>query len=172
MKNTVKPKNQERKMRDTDFIVSKTNTKGIITYANNIFYEFSAYNEQQSLGKQHNLIRHPDMPRGTFQLLWDTINQGNEFNAYVKNMSQDGSFYWVFANITPSFDQDNKIRGYFSVRRKPSQSAVNIISPIYQEMLALEKKSQKKDATATSIQFLSDKLKSLGTSYEQFVLSI
>ncbi len=80
-------------MREDDFIVSKTDLKGRITYCNRIFIEFSGYSEAELLGAQHNIVRHPDMPRGVFQFLWDTLGQKTECFAYVKNMCRDGAFY-------------------------------------------------------------------------------
>lgn len=91
----ITPTRNERVMREDDFIVSKTDLKGRITYGNEIFIEFSGYTEQELLGSQHNIIRHPDMPRAAFKLAWDTIQAGREFFAYVKNMSKDGGFYSV-----------------------------------------------------------------------------
>jgi len=172
MKNRITPTNKERKMRDNDFIVSKTDTKGHLTYANSIFYEFAVLTEANALRKQHNLIRHPDMPRSVFKMLWDTISSGNEFNGYVKNMSSDGGFYWVFANVTPSYNQQNNIVGYYSVRRKPKEAALEIISPIYQEMHEAEKKAGSRNAISAGSAVLNDKLQQLETEYEKFVLSI
>jgi hypothetical protein len=172
MKNKITPTNKERKMRENDFIVSKTDIKGHLTYANSIFYEFALVSEIDALGKQHNLIRHPDMPRSVFKMLWDTISSGNEFNGYVKNMSSDGGFYWVFANVTPSYDQQNNIVGYYSVRRKPSEAALKIISPIYQQMHNAEKKAGSRNAISAGGAVLNDRLLQLGTEYEKFVLSI
>lgn len=80
-------------MCESDFIVSKTNSTGRLTDCNRTFIEFSGYSEQQLLGKQHNIVRHPDIPRSVFNLLWQTIKSGNEFFGYVKNMSKDGSYY-------------------------------------------------------------------------------
>ena len=125
MKNKIEPTQQELFMRDDDFIISKTDLKGRISYCNRIFIEFSGYTEQELLGAQHNIIRHPDMPRGVFKFLWDTLGAGNECFAYVKNMSKDGGFYWVLANVTSNLDEKGQPEGYFSVRRKPSRGAVS-----------------------------------------------
>ena len=95
--NKIQPTDVEKIMREDDFIVSKTDTKGIITYVNRTFLEFAKYNEKELIGANHNIIRHPSMPRVVFKLLWDTVQAGNEINAYVKNMAKDGSFYWVIA---------------------------------------------------------------------------
>jgi PAS domain-containing protein len=84
MKRAITPTAVERKLREDDFIVSKTDLKGRITYGNRIFTDISGYTEAELLGSQHNIIRHPDMPRAVFKLPWDTINTGSECFAYVK----------------------------------------------------------------------------------------
>lgn len=173
MKNkSIVPTQHERVMREDDFIVSKTDPKGIITYCNPIFIEFSGYSEAELLGSQHNIIRHPDMPRAVFKLLWDTIQAKRECNAYVKNMAKDGSFYWVFANVTPNFDRDGNVIGYFSVRRKPSASGVKTASGLYAAMLAAEQRAGARDAIAASTKILTDLLKEKGLSYDELVLAI
>ena len=172
MKYKVEPINMERVMRKDDFIVSKTDTRGIITYANRIFIEFSRYTEEELLGKQHNIIRHPDMPRGVFKLLWDTLAQEKEIFAYVKNMSKDGGFYWVFANVTPSYDQQGKVIGYYSVRRKPKQESVEICADLYRAMLEAEKKAGSKHAVEASLELVTGILTDKGVTYEEFILGI
>jgi PAS domain S-box-containing protein len=172
MKNKIEPTQQERLMRDDDFIVSKTDLKGRITYGNRIFIEFSGYSEQELLGAQHNIIRHPDMPRGVFQFLWDTLGARKECFAYVKNMSKDGGFYWVFANVTPDVDSQGVPQGYFSVRRKPNRGAVSALSDVYKLMLDEERRAGPRDACAASIGLLTNVLKQKGVSYDKFILSI
>lgn len=172
MKYHIEPTNQERVMRENDFIVSKTDAKGIITYANRIFIEFSKYTEDELIGKQHNIIRHPDMPRGVFKLLWDTLGQGNEIFAYVKNMSKDGGFYWVLANVTPSYDQQGNVIGYYSVRRKPKPESIDICSELYQAMLEAERKAGPKYAMDASLELVTGILADKGVTYEEFILSI
>jgi len=173
MKNkTIIPGNRERLMREGDFIVSKTDTRGIITYGNPIFIEFSGYTEQELLGSQHNIIRHPDMPRSAFKLAWDTIESGKEFFAYVKNMSKDGGFYWVFTHITPDFGPNGKIVGYYSVRRCPKRSAIEKIEPVYRQMLAAEKAAGPRQAIEAGTRVLVDLLTSTGMSYEELVFSL
>lgn len=159
-------------MREDDFIVSKTNSKGIITYGNPIFIEFSGYSEEELLGSQHNIIRHPDMPRAAFKLAWDTIQSGKEFFAYVKNMSKDGGFYWVFTHITPDFDGNGKVVGYTSVRRCPSADAVAKIEPVYRSMLAAEKAAGSRSAIEAGTAVLVDIMKQTGMSYEELVFSL
>ncbi|MBZ0091465.1 MAG: PAS domain-containing protein [Sulfuricellaceae bacterium] len=173
MKNKdIIPTKREKLMREGDFIVSKTDTRGIITYGNPIFIEFSGYTEQELLGSQHNIIRHPDMPRSAFKLAWSTIQSGKEFFAYVKNMSKDGGFYWVFTHITPDFGRSGEIVGYYSVRRCPKRSAIEKIEPVYQKMLAVEQSAGAKQAIDAGTQVLVDLLKSTGLSYEELVFSL
>ncbi len=172
MKYKVTPTQHERLMREGDFIVSKTDLKGRITYCNRIFIEFSGFTESELLGAPHNLIRHPDMPRGVFQLLWDTLANGDEIFAYVKNMSKDGGFYWVQANVTANRDLQGNVEGYFSVRRKPSRGAVSAVSDLYRLMLAEEQRAGPRDACAASLKLVTDILTQKGVSYEQFVLSL
>ncbi len=172
MKYKVQPTAKERVMRENDFIVSKTDTRGIITYANRIFIEFSAYTEEELLGKQHNIIRHPDMPRGVFKLLWDTLAKKKEIFAYVKNMSKDGGFYWVFTNVTPSYDQQGNVSGYYSVRRKPKPEGVEICTGLYQAMLEAEAKAGPKYATDASLELVTGILADKGVTYEEFILGI
>ncbi len=162
----------ERVLRESDFIVSKTDLKGRITYGNRIFIEFSGYGERELLGAQHNIIRHPDMPRAVYKLLWDSIQAGRECFAYVKNMSRDGSFYWVLANVTPSRDEQGQINGYFSVRRKPKPEAVKTMAALYRAMLNAEQAAGPRDAMAASGKVLADHLKSLGASYDAYILSL
>ncbi|MDY0013526.1 MAG: PAS domain-containing protein [Rhodocyclaceae bacterium] len=172
MKRAITPTANERVMRESDFIVSKTSPKGIITYGNPIFVEFAGYTEDELIGSQHNIIRHPDMPRSAFKLVWDTIQSGKEIFAYVKNMSRDGGFYWVFTHIAPDFDPAGNIIGYTSVRRCPSRSAIAAIEPVYARMLAAEKQAGARNAIAAGTQVLMDVLTQTGKSYEELVFSL
>lgn len=160
-------------MSDDEFIVSKTDLKGYITYANRTFMEMALFTEEQLLNVNHNIIRHPDMPKGVFKFVWMTIKQGKEFFGYVKNLRSDGRYYWVFANITPEFDENGKLSGYLSVRRKPPVAAIEAIEPIYAQMLAIEKsESSAKTAEEKSIQFLQEQLESLKVEYQDLVISL
>ena len=172
MKYKIRPTQHERIMREDDFIVSKTDLKGCITYCNRVFVEFSGYSEAELLGTQHNIIRHPDMPRGVFKFLWDTLAQHRECFAYVKNMSKDGSFYWVFANVTPDLDAQGKATGYFSVRRKARPQAIAVVADVYKHMLDEERRAGPRDACDASLAWLTRILAQKGVSYEQFVLSL
>ncbi len=172
MKYKTEPTTHERVMREDDFIVSKTDLKGRITYCNRIFIEFSGYTEAELLDAPHNIIRHPDMPRGVFKFLWDTLAQKKECFAYVKNMCKNGDFYWVMANVTPDLDAQGNVMGYFSVRRKASPKAIAVVSGLYKAMLDAEYRAGAKDACDASLALLGDVLKQKGVSYEQLILSL
>jgi len=170
MDNTV---NKEILMKDDDFIVSKTDTKGKITYCNRIFMEIAGYKEAELLGQPHNIIRHPDMPRAVFRLLWKTLQQGNEFFGLVKNKTRSGGFYWTFTNVTPSYDNQKKLLGYYSVRRKPERSSIDTISKIYQQMIQEEgRHSNAKKAMDASTDILLDVINKSGKEYNEFVIEL
>ena len=158
----------ERKMKDNDFIVSKTDLKGRITYVNKIFMEMAEYTEKELLGKPHSIIRHPDMPRAVFKLLWQMVQNKEEIFAYVVNRTKNGNEYWVYANVTPSFDENGRLIGYYSVRRKPNDKALDIIKPLYTEMLRVEKSS----GVDASTKILTDLLNEKGVSYNELIIDI
>ena len=172
MKKAITPTQREIKLDDDDVIVSKTDLKGRITYANRVFMSIANYSEKQLLNVQHNIVRHPDMPRGAFKLLWDTLKTEKEFFGYVKNMASNGDYYWVFANVTPDYDARGNVVGYFSVRRKPKPAAIATMQSVYQEMLEVERKAGPANAPDASIAHVVAKLKSLGTTYDRFILSL
>lgn len=170
MKNrNIVPTTREKVMREQDFIVSKTDLTGRITYGNEIFIEFSGYEEHELLGSQHNIVRHPDMPRVVFKLLWDTLNANKEIFAFVKNMAKDGSFYWVFTQVTPMFDKNGQKVGYYSVRRKPNSKAIPIVADVYRQMLDEERRAGARDAMDASGQLLAGVLKDKGVTYEELI---
>jgi PAS domain S-box-containing protein len=162
------PSSLERVMQEDDFIISKTDTKGYITYCNKIFMQMAMMQEDELLGKPHKIIRHPDMPRIIFKTFWEYISSGKEIFAYVKNLSKDGSYYWVFANITPSYDKNQHIVGYYSVRIKPSSTALEVIKPLYEKLLSLEKR----EGLEASERYLTTLLKEKGVNYDEFIISL
>ena len=155
-------------MKEDDFIVSKTDTKGTMTYGNKKFIEMSGYRESELLGKPHNIIRHSDMPRAVFKLLWDRVQAGEEIFAYVVNKSKNGDFYWVYANVTASYDANKRIVGFYSVRRKPKPSALEIIKPLYKKMVDAERSG----GVEASLKILGELLKEQGMNYDEFIISI
>ena len=132
------PIEKEVVLKEEDFIVSKTDLKSRILYGNQIFLKMSGWSEEELLGKPHNILRHPDMPRCAFKILYDHIENGKEWFGYVKNLRKDGGYYWVFANISPTYDNNGNMIGYYSVRRKPRDGFKSIIEPLYKTLLNIE----------------------------------
>ncbi len=121
-------------------IVSSTDLKGIITYANRTFCNIAGYTKQELTGKNHNIVRHPDMPKAAFKELWDTIKAGKEWTGIVKNLRKDGLYYWVYSHITPIMDSEGKITGYTAARRPATQSETEEVIPVYKALVEEENK--------------------------------
>lgn len=172
MRLNITPIDKETLLNEGELIISKTDITGKITYANKTFMRIAQLGESELLGVQHNIIRHPDMPRGAFKLLWDTLEQGKEFFAYVKNMSKDGGYYWVYANVTPDYDCFGQLAGYYSVRRKPSRKAIEVITPVYQAMRTIEAQYRPKEALVKSQEYLMQQLDAMGVTYQQLMYDL
>jgi PAS domain S-box-containing protein len=170
---SIQPTNVERKFKPEQLIVSKTDLKGHITYANKIFCDISGYSLEELMGTPHKILRHPDMPRCIFKLLWETIESGNEIFAYVKNMCRNGDYYWVFAHVTPTFDRDGKtIIGYHSNRRMPTPESVRFFSELYDQLLKREASyADRKAGLESSYGQLLKILEREGVTYDEFVFS-
>jgi len=170
---SITPTGIERPWHTDEIIVSKTDLKGIITYANDVFLRVSMYSEQEMTGKPHNIIRHPDMPRVIFRLLWDTLKNGKEIFAYVNNMARNGDNYWVFAHVTPSRNNKGEITGYHSTRRKPDTTQIEKIKAVYDLLLSEERKhSHPQEGIDAASAALEKFLETKGMTYEQFVFSL
>ena len=169
----VKPTGREAQFRDGELIVSKTDVKGRITYCNDVFLRVAGFEEQELIGAPHSIIRHPDMPRCVFKLLWDTIGAGNEIFAYVINMAKNGDHYWVFAHVTPSFDASGKIVSYHSNRRKPRAEAVAAAAGLYKHLKSIEDApSNRKDGMQAAYEEVLGILAKKEIGYDRFVLSL
>jgi aerotaxis receptor len=125
--------NREVVLKDHHSIVSTTDLKGRITYANPYFIEISGFTEDELIGKPHNILRHPDMPSAAFEDMWNTIKQGHAWTGMVKNRCKDGSFYWVVANVTPVIE-NGQPAGFISVRTKPSQNQIQAADQLYRSI--------------------------------------
>lgn len=170
---SVRPTGVERTFSVDDVIVSKTDLKGMLTYANEVFLTIAGLTERQAIGAPHSIIRHPDMPRAIFKLLWDTIQRGDEIFAYVLNMAANGDHYWVFAHVTPTFGPDGAIVGYHSNRRVPEAKALAAIVPLYAELKAIETRApDRARGLLDSSAALTRLLQSKGVSYDEFVFSL
>lgn len=169
----IRPTGVEKTFRPDQIIVSKTDPQGRLTYVNDLFVEISGYAESDLIGRPHNIIRHPDMPRAVFELLWRRISSGEEIFAYVVNLSADGSHYWVLAHVTPTKDAGGTIVGFHSNRRTAEASAVAAITGLYAELRAAEQRcATAREAVAAGVALLQERLDALGTTYDQFVWSL
>jgi PAS domain S-box-containing protein len=166
----VRPTGTERTFGEDEMIVTKTDLRGVLTYANDVFLRISALTEDEAIDKPHSVIRHPDMPRAIFKLLWDTLKSRKELFAYVVNLASDGAHYWVLAHVTPSFDGAGQVVGYHSNRRKPEPVAVSSASALYRTLSAEERRhSNPRSALDASWTMLQRTLAERGQTYEQFV---
>mgnify|MGYP000005819837 CR=1 FL=1 len=165
---------KEVSFRPDQFIVSKTDKRGIIQYVNQAFMDVSGFVEDELIGKPHSVIRNAMMPRCIFKFFWDNIKQGKEFFAYVVNECKNGDYYWVLAYVTPDRDpQTGEINGFFSVRRVPSSHAITQISSLYAALCAEEAKhsSKVKGMEAGERMFMTA-LDKMGVDYHELVYGL
>ncbi|MBU4567581.1 MAG: PAS domain-containing protein, partial [Alphaproteobacteria bacterium] len=148
------PASEESPFGFDELFFSRTDEAGIIRAGNAVFQRVSRYSWDELLNKPHKIIRHPDVPRAVFRLLWNTIKAGSPIGAYVKNRSKDGRHYWVFAIVTPIEG------GYLSVRLRPSSDFFQIIQKVY-PALAADERRENLDPDA-SLALLSGQIQGLG----------
>lgn len=165
----ARPTGEERHLSPDELIVTKTDLKGRLTYTNDVFLRISAVAEADALGKPHNLVRHPDMPRGVFRLLWDSVTSGEEIFAYVQNLALDGATYWVLAHVTPSFTATGAVVGYHSTRRAPSRTALEEVRRVYAAMRDVETQHAGRGSDVTSLDWLRSTLGDQGLTYSQWL---
>ena len=140
------------------YIVSETDEKGKITFVNDYFIEVSGYTRYELLGKSHNIVRHPDMPKVVFKLLWETISQGKNINAVVKNLAKDGRYYWIFTEFESRKDADtHEIIGYHADRKTISPHVLEIIDGLYAQLLKIEQEESVEASEKFLISFLKEK---------------
>lgn len=114
-------------------IVSETNSRGMINYANDDFCKIAGYTKEEIIGQPHNIVRHDDMPKVAFEDLWSTVKSGGIWNGIVKNKTKEGDYYWVNATVYKSIDTNNEIR-YISVRVKPTEEEVSSAIDLYKRL--------------------------------------
>lgn len=125
---------QEYILRSDDFLVSQTDDKGVILFANDDFCKIAGYDISELVGKQHNIVRHKDMPRAAFADLWKTVKRGDIWSGYVKNRTKNGGYYWVYATIYPMYDEVKHIKTYMSCRRKASKKEIADAQELYKTL--------------------------------------
>lgn len=169
----VQPSGKEAFFDVSEIIVSKTDMKGRIEYANDVFLNIAGYTEEECLGEPHSMIRHPKMPRAVFKLLWETIERKEEIFAYVINMTKSGDHYWVFAHVTPSLDDNGNVIGFHSNRRVPGRDAVAKVEKLYADLVATEQKhANAKDGLQASYDQLISFVNDNGGKYEELIFNI
>lgn len=162
-----KPIDNEIVLDKTKTIMSKTDEKGIIEYANEYFMKICGYREWELMAEPHNVIRHPDMPRIVFKLLWERLHKGENIHALVKNLAKDGSYYWVITNFETIY-KDEKIVEHFSRRKAPPRYAIETIIPIYKELIRLEELGGMEKSGAFLFKYLEDNKH----TYDSFILEV
>lgn len=154
----VIPIDEEIELDPKRYIVSETDEKGKITFCNDYFIEVCGYDKDELIGKPHNIIRHPDMPKVVFKLLWETISQGKNINAVVKNLAKDGRYYWIFTEFESRKDTDTgKIIGYTASRKSISKFVIEVISKLYKELLEIENREGIEASEKYLVNFLKEK---------------
>ena len=123
---------------DAKALITKTDLKGIITYASRAYRAMTGYSKEEMVGQRHSIVRHPDMPAAAFKEMWDTIKADQPWEGYVKNLRKDGRYYWVIVRIEPIFDEDGTKVGYIGLRREPDRSVLEQIKKKYEKMLSYE----------------------------------
>ena len=124
---------EELKLGIDAFLLSETDEKGIIRFANDEFCKFAEYKLEELIGQPHNMVRHEDMPKAAFEDLWKTINSGKSWKGFVKNKTKSGKYYWVFATVFPFVSCDGS-KAYISCRRMAAQSEIEKYENIYKNM--------------------------------------
>ena len=123
----------ETQLSEYAFLVSETNEKGIITFANSDFCEIAGFTLDELIGKPHNVVRHSDMPKSAFKDLWETVKKGEIWTGYVKNRTKDDNYYWVFATVYP-FESCDGEKGYLSCRKKASKEEIEVYEKLYKSL--------------------------------------
>lgn len=160
------PSEREVDWNKNKVLLSKTDTKGTILYANEDFIDVSGYDEFELIGQPHNIIRHPDMPKVIFKFLWDSIKSGNNIHAIIKNMSKTGRYYWVITDFKIIADSDGEIVGYFGTRKSvPEDIIIKFIEPLYKKLLHIEEAS----GMSASEEYLNGFLEERKKTYMQYI---
>lgn len=162
------PKNEEITISPKRTIVSRTDEKGIIRFVNDYFKEIAGYKENELVGFAHNVIRHPDMPKIIFKLLWEELKKGNDMRAIIKNLAKDGRYYWVITNFHTLYNDDGKIIGYYARRKAVPQQVKEEISKLYKTLKSLEEQG----GMEASEKYLKEWLNKHHTNYQNFVESL
>lgn len=162
------PVNKEIIIPDEAVLISVTDPKGIITEVNDIFIETAGYSEEELIGSAHNLIRHPDMPKVMFKIVWEHIKDRANVMALVKNLAKDGRYYWILTDFVTQVDASREVISYTAYRRPICKEVQDAITPLYTALSAIEAVSD----VAASEKFLNEYLDDKGMSYDDMIEDI
>jgi PAS domain S-box-containing protein len=155
----------------TQVIMSKTNAFGIIEYANEVFIDVCGYEDYELMGQPHNIIRHPDMPKVIFKVLWENLKAGKNFHAIVKNLAKSGRYYWVITDFEIAKDENGVIVNYFGRRQAVPQEVVALhIEPLYKKLLQIESASGVEFSEKYLIGFLEEKKRTYVEYIKELIL--
>lgn len=160
---------EEVKWEKNKTIISKTDEKGTILYANSVFSKTCEYSALELIGEPHSIIRHPDMPKVAFKALWDALKKGKNYHAIVKNLTKSGRYYWVITDFTIDKDKNGNITGYTAHRKSVPKTVIKKIEPIYKTLLEIEKLKGEK---ASELYFSAYLEEEVGKPYEEFVVDL
>ncbi len=166
--NRPAPIDKEINLDPSKSIMSKTDARGIIEYANDYFMEISGYEEYELMGQPHNIIRHPDMPQVIFKLMWDRLNKGENIHAFVKNLAKDGRYYWVLTNFETKYDEEGIIISHYARRKAAPKNAIYSIDKLYKTLRAIERRQ----GLETSEKYLMGLLEEKQVTYDAFILNL
>ncbi|MEX6626621.1 PAS domain-containing protein [Tenacibaculum salmonis] len=172
IKNPLRPQqiiDEEIKWDKTQTISSKTDASGTILYMNDTFETVSEYNKIELIGEPHSIIRHPDMPKVVFKVLWDNLKKKNNFHAIVKNLTRTGRYYWVITDFTIDKDEKGNVTGYTGRRKAVPNSVIEKIKPLYETLLNIEKV---KGQAASELYFDAYLKEEIGKNYDDFVVDL
>jgi len=159
------PIDEEIKFSKKKFIVSKTDINGIITFANKNFCDVSGYSEEELIGVPHNILRHPDMPRAIFFLVWSSLLKGEPVSGVVKNLAKGGKYYWVITDFDIKKDTQGEIKSLTAFRRAAPQNVIDVVEELYESMLNIEKRHGIEGSLAYLEAYLDEK----EMNYEEFL---
>ena len=167
-KDRPNPINEEILIPDEEVLISVTNPKGIIIEANDIFCKIAGYKKEELVGSPHNMIRHPDMPRIMFKIVWDKIKEKENVMAVVKNLAKDGKYYWVVTDFVTKVAADRSIINYTAYRKPVGDNVKAAVIPLYKALCAIEDLS----GIEASEKFLNDYFEQIGMTYDEMVEEI
>ena len=150
-------------------VISETDVYGRITNVNDVFCNVCGYSPEEMIGQPHSIIRHPDMPKLVFKLLWDNLKVGNNFIGVIKNLAKSGEYYWVITDFEMRRDATGNITHYIARRKSVPKAVIeNYVAPLYETLLKLEKVG----GMELSSRFFKNYLAKQGKDYIDFIIDV